>query len=65
MSFKYGIFVPREKEIARYLNEELSPSQIAQKTGLTKKIIEAHIKNMMLKLKAKDKEDLQKLLKKV
>jgi len=36
---------------------------ISEKTGLSKKHLDAHIKNIMEKLKAEDMEELIKLLK--
>ncbi|MBA2561613.1 MAG: hypothetical protein H0V14_01620 [Chitinophagaceae bacterium] len=45
------------------LLNNFSSRQISEKTGLSKKHLEAHIKNMMEKLKAEDMSELIKLLK--
>lgn len=63
MQFKHEELVEREIEIGGYLLNGFSFRLIAEKTGLSKKHLDAHIKNMMEKLKAKDMEDLLKLLK--
>lgn len=63
MEFKHEELVEREIEIGRYLLNDFSFRHISEKTGLSKKHLDAHIKNMMEKLKAKDMEDLLKLLK--
>lgn len=60
MSFKYGVLTAREMEIAGYLKEKQSLKQIEQRTGLSKKILEAHLRNMIQKLKANDLEGLIK-----
>ena len=62
MSFKYGILTAREIEIARYLYEKQSLKEIEQKTGLSRKILIAHLRNMMKKLKANDQEDLNRMI---
>ena len=63
MEFKQEELVDREIEISGYLLQDLSIKQIADKTGLSKKILEAHIRNMMEKLKVDDVLALIKLLK--
>ncbi len=63
MEFKHEELVEREIEIGNYLLNGFSLRHISEKTGLSKKHLDAHIKNMMEKLKAKDMEDLLKLLK--
>jgi DNA-binding NarL/FixJ family response regulator len=62
MEFKNEELVEREIEIAGYLLNNFSLRQISEKTGLSKKHLEAHIKNMMEKLKVEDMEELIKLL---
>jgi FixJ family two-component response regulator len=62
MEFKNEELVEREIEITGYLLNNFSLRQISEKTGLSKKHLEAHIKNMMEKLKAEDMEELIKLL---
>jgi DNA-binding NarL/FixJ family response regulator len=63
MEFKHKEFVEREKEIAGYLLLDFSLKQICNKTGLQKKIVAAHIQNMMEKLGAENMETLIQLLK--
>lgn len=63
MEFKQEELVEREIEIAAYLAQDLSLNRISEKTGLSKKLLIAHIRNMMEKLKAEDITALIKLLK--
>lgn len=63
MEFKQEEFVEREIEIAGYLVQDFSIKNISDKTGLRKKLLMAHIRNMMEKLKAEDVAALIKLLK--
>lgn len=63
MEFKHEELVEREIEIGNYLLNGFSLRLISEKTGLSKKHLDAHIKNMREKLKAKDMEDFLKLLK--
>ena len=65
MEFKQEELVEREIEIAGYLVQDLSMMQIAEKTGLSKKLLVAHVKNMMEKLKAEDISALIRLLKNI
>ena len=62
MEFKHEELVEREKEIVGYLLLDLSLKQICDTTGLQKKIVAAHIKNMMKKLEAEDMKTLIELL---
>ncbi len=63
MEFRHEEFVEREIEIAASLKQDFSVKQICMQTGLQKKIIEAHIRNMMKKLGAEDLRTLINLLK--
>ena len=54
MEFKKEELVDREMEIGSYLLQGLHTTNISKKTGLSKKTITAHIRNMMEKLKADD-----------
>ena len=63
MEFKQEELVEREIEIGGYLLQDLSMKQIAEKTGLSKKLLMAHIRNMMEKLKAENITTLIRLLK--
>ena len=62
MEFRKEALVEREIEIAGYLLQHFSLKQICEQTGLQKKIIEAHIRNMMEKLGAQDIKTLIKIL---
>ncbi|MEO7315380.1 MAG: LuxR C-terminal-related transcriptional regulator [Ginsengibacter sp.] len=62
MSFKYGILTVREIEISGYLKEKKSLREIEQKTGLSKKILTAHLRNMMKKLRVNDPEDILQMI---
>ncbi len=64
MEFKNEELIEREIEIASLLMQQFSLNQISKKTGLSKKILTAHIKNMMQKLKAEDMPTLIKIIKK-
>jgi len=63
MEFKNEELIGREIEIAGLLMQQFSVNQIAERTGLSKKMLAAHIKNMMQKLKAEDMSILIKVLK--
>jgi DNA-binding CsgD family transcriptional regulator len=58
MEFKQEALVEREIEIAAFLLQDFSPEQIADYLAINKKIIKAHIRNMMQKLNAKNIEEL-------
>jgi len=62
MEFKHEALVEREIEIARYLLNDLSLKEICENAGLKRKIVVAHIRNMMQKLKAGNIEALVKVL---
>jgi DNA-binding NarL/FixJ family response regulator len=62
MEFKNEELVEREIEIGGYLLQSFSIKQIAEKTGLSKKILTAHISNMKQKLRADNMAELIKLL---
>ena len=62
MEFKNEELVEREIEIGGYLLQHLSMKQISVKTGLSKKHIAAHIRNMMKKLQAENMIELIQLL---
>jgi DNA-binding NarL/FixJ family response regulator len=65
MEFKQEELVEREIEIAGYLIQDFTLKIIAEKIGVNKKIIAAHLRNMMKKLKVKDIEALIKSIKKI
>ena len=64
MEFKNEELIKREIEIAGYLIHGFSLKVVAEKTGLSKKILTAHLRNMMKKLKAADMDELKKLIRK-
>ncbi len=63
MEFKHEELVEREIEIGGYQIQNFSLKVISEKTGLSKKILAAHINNMMKKLQAENIADLIKLIK--
>ena len=63
MEFENEKLIDREIEIGNYLMQDFSLKLIGEKTGLSKKIIAAHINNMKIKLKAEDIPELIRLLK--
>ena len=63
MEFKHEELIEREKEIAGYLLRNFSIKQICDKTGLQKRIIEAHVQNMMEKLGTRDMKLLIEIFK--
>ncbi len=62
MEFKQEALVEREIEIAAFLLQDFSPEQIADYLAVNKKIIKAHIRNMMQKLNAENIDDLLQLI---
>ena len=62
MEFKSEELVEREIEIGGYMVHGLSMKQISLKTGLSKKHVATHKRNMMEKLKTTDMTSLIKLL---
>ena len=63
MEFRQEQLVEREIENAGYLKLGLSLKQIAEVTGLSKKLLVAHVRNMMQKLKSENMVALIKTLK--
>ena len=62
MEFKNEELIEREIEIANYLVQDFSLNYIAETTGINKKLLMVHIRNMMKKLKAENMSTLVKLL---
>ena len=62
MSFKYAVLTVREIEIAGYLKGKYSLKEMEEITGLSKKILKAHLSNMMKKLKDNNPDDLIRIL---
>lgn len=63
IEFKNEELVEREKEIVGYLLQGFSLRSLHKKTGLHKKHLNAHMRNMMKKLGAKDAEELIQIIK--
>jgi len=63
MEFKHEELIEREIEIASYLKLNFSLNHVAERTGLSKKMLMAHLRNMMKKLRAADMDELKKLIK--
>lgn len=63
MEFKSEELIEREIEIGQCLLQGYTINQICAKTGISKRLVGAHIRNMLAKLKVKDKESLLRLLK--
>ena len=64
MEFKNEELIEREIEIACCLMQDYSLKMIAARTGLSKIILVAHLRNMMKKLQAADLNELVTLIKK-
>lgn len=62
MEFKNEELVEREIEIACYLFQDFSLNKVAEKTGLSNKILTAHLRNMMKKLQAESLDELIQFL---
>lgn len=62
MEFKNENLIGREIEIVGLLMQQYSLNQIAERTGIGKKILAAHIENMMQKLEVEDMESLIQVL---
>ena len=63
MEFKNEELIEREMEIAKHLVQDFSLNQIAEKTGINKKLLMVHMRNMMKKLNAENMSTLIKILK--
>jgi DNA-binding CsgD family transcriptional regulator len=63
MQFRHEKLIEREIEIAQYMLQGDTLTEISLKTGLSKRHVAAHIKNMITKLKVENAEALIKLLK--
>jgi DNA-binding NarL/FixJ family response regulator len=63
MEFRREEFIEREKEIAQCLLQGSTIKQIALRTGLSRRHVAAHVRNMITKMKAEDLASLINLLK--
>ena len=63
MEFKNEELIEREMEIAEQLVQDFSLNHIAETTGVNKKLLIVHIRNMMKKLNADNMSTLIKSLK--
>jgi DNA-binding NarL/FixJ family response regulator len=62
MGFRHEELVESELIIARLLVQGSSVKEISEQTGMGKRIVAAHIRNMKVKLQAKDLTILVRLL---
>ena len=62
MEFKNEELIEREMEIAKQMVQNFSLNQIAVTTGINKKLLIVHIRNMMKKLNAENMPTLIKVL---
>jgi DNA-binding NarL/FixJ family response regulator len=62
MEFRYEELVENEKVIGRLLVQGLTVKAIAAETGISKRVVTTHIRNMKVKLQATDLADLRHLL---
>lgn len=63
MEFKSEELIERELEIALEILKNRSFNYIADRFGISKKILKAHIRNMMQKLHTGNMEGLKKIIK--
>jgi len=63
MEFKNEELIEREIEIAGYLVQDFSLNHIAETTGISKRLLLVHIRNMMKKAKSENMSTLIKFLK--
>lgn len=63
MEFKKEALLEREIEIAGFLLQDFSLGQIASRLEVNKKIVKAHIRNMMQKLNTENIKDLMHSIK--
>ena len=63
MEFKREELIEREIEIAGYLVQDFSLRHISGTTSISKRLLAAHVRNMMKKLAAEDMPELRRLLK--
>jgi DNA-binding NarL/FixJ family response regulator len=62
MEFRYEELVENELIIGSLLAQGLSIKAIADKTGMSRRIVSTHISNMKVKLQIKDIEEMRKML---
>lgn len=65
MEFKYEELVENELLIGRLLIQGLTVKAIAETTGMSKRIVTTHIRNMKVKLQASELTELRSVLKRV
>ncbi len=63
MEFKSEQLIKNDIQIEKFLMESFSLKEIEKKTGISRRHLDAHIKNMMKKLKTNDTAGLIKLIK--
>jgi DNA-binding NarL/FixJ family response regulator len=62
MEFKYEELVESELIICNLMAQGLSIKVIAEKTGMSRRIVSTHIGNMKVKLQVRDIGEMRKLL---
>lgn len=62
MEFRQGILVDHELEIAYYFRHAFSMDRIVEKTGMNRKILQGHVRNMREKLHAEDTAALIRII---
>ena len=62
MEFRYEELVENEHIIGSLLAQGYSLRAISEKTGMSKRIVSTHIRNMKVKLQVKDMGEMRKLL---
>lgn len=60
LEFKKSILTSREKEIIKFIAQEFTTDEVAEKLGISKSTIESHRKNIFLKLQVKNVAGLVK-----
>ena len=63
MEFRYEELVENEKTIGQLLLQGLTAKTIADQTGMNRRVVNTHIRNMKVKLHAKDIYQLRQQLK--
>jgi DNA-binding NarL/FixJ family response regulator len=62
MEFRYEELVENELIIGSLLAQGLSLNAISEKTGMSKRIVSVHVRNMKVKLQTAGLADLRRLL---
>lgn len=65
MEFKYEELVENELVIGRLLVQGFTVKAIVTETGMSKKVVTTHIRNMKVKLQASDLGELRRTLERI